>query len=146
MVDPDKIFDLSGLLAMTGWAILIFLPRRFAPLFWIPQFVIPLILGVIYAVLIVPNFASSGGGFGSIAEVRTLMQSDAALTAGWLHYLAFDLFVGCWIARQSDTARIPRVIQAAFLLATFMFGPLGLALFLLTRGAMIGAVKAEDAS
>ncbi len=146
MVDPAKIFDLSGLLAMIGWAILIFLPRRFAPLFWIPQFVIPLILGVIYAVLIVPNFASAGGGFGSIAEVRTLMQSDAALTAGWLHYLAFDLFVGCWIARQSDAARIPRVIQAAFLLATFMFGPLGLALFLLTRGAMIGTVKAKDAS
>ena len=146
MLSPDTIFSLGNQIALFGWVVLIFLPRRFRLVFWIPQSAIPLILGLAYAMLIMTSFGSTDGDFSSIEGVRRLFQSDHALTAGWLHYLAFDLFVGCWIARQSDKARIPRVIQAVFLVATFMFGPIGLVLFFITRGAMAGMFKKEDAS
>ena len=49
--------------------------------------------------------------------------------AGWVHYLAFDLFVGLWIAARADAMRLSLVVQAPILTATFMFGPLGLLLF-----------------
>ncbi|MEM9705679.1 MAG: ABA4-like family protein, partial [Pseudomonadota bacterium] len=121
----------------------IFFPRRWGIL-RIPELVIPTLLGFAYAGLIVPAFfTSDGGGYSSIEAVRTLLSSDGALTAGWLHYLAFDLFVGAWIARTADKAGIPRVLQAVFLLATFMFGPVGFVLFVTTRSFMAAAPFAK---
>ena len=60
-------------------------------------------------------------------------MSDPVLVAGWVHYLAFDLFIGTWIAVEADKRGYNRVLQAPMLVATFMFGPLGLLLFYLTR-------------
>jgi len=82
------------------------------------------------------HFAGGEGGFGSIADVRLLFASDEILLAGWIHYLAFDLFIGAWIARRSDEARIPRLIQAVILGFTFMYGPVGLLLFFMVRALM----------
>lgn len=138
-----EIFTLGNQIALLGWVVLIFLPRRFAVIFWIPQFVIPFLLALAYAMLIMTTFGAGEGNFSSIEGVRALFQNDKALTAGWLHYLAFDLFIGAWIARKSDEARIPRIIQAVFLLATFMFGPIGLGLFLVTRATMSGTAALE---
>lgn len=133
-VDHDTVFSLSGRAAMIGWLVLIFLPRRYPLLFAIPQVLIPFGLGLVYAGLILPVlFTIEGGGFGSLQEVKTLFGNDAALTAGWLHYLAFDLFIGAWIARRSDEIGLSRLIQAPILLATFMFGPVGLVMFLTIR-------------
>ncbi len=129
----DEAFSIASMMAMSGWAILIILPRRYDLLFAIPQYVIPLALGLLYAGLMFTNVYTVDGGFGSIAEVRALFGKDELLLAGWVHYLAFDLFIGAWIARQSDAIGIPRLIQAVLLLATFMFGPVGLAAFLLMR-------------
>ncbi len=79
--------------------------------------------------------AGGGGGFGSIEQVRTLFANNAALTAGWLHYLAFDLFVGCWIVREGLDAGVPRLLIIPCLILTFMVGPVGLLLFLVLRFA-----------
>ncbi len=142
---PDIIFKYANMLALAGWMILIFLPRRWATLFWIPQFWIPGALALGYSGLMLANFGTTDGGFGSIPEVRALFQSDAVLTAGWIHYLAFDLFVGAWIARHADEAGIHRLIQTPILVATFIFGPLGLALFFLTRAGFAAVVKSKTA-
>ncbi|MEL7487962.1 MAG: ABA4-like family protein [Pseudomonadota bacterium] len=144
MPTPDVIFAVGNQTALIGWAILILAPRRYGPILWVPGLLIPFLLGLAYAALILLNFTAAGGDFGSIEGVRTLMQNDAALTAGWLHYLAFDLFVGAWIARNADENRIPRLIQAVMLLATFMFGPIGLVLYLVTRTAMGAPLRGEE--
>jgi ABA4-like protein len=138
----DQIFSVANQTALVGWVILIFLPRRWPPLFWLPQFIIPGLLALGYATLALVYFASGDGGFGSITDVRSLFEKDEILLAGWIHYLAFDLFVGAWIARRSDEAGIPRLIQAVFLGFTFMFGPAGFLLFLITRGLMARNVSA----
>lgn len=136
-INPDTIFGLGNQTALIGWAILIFLPRRFPLLLAVPKYAIPALLALGYSGLMLTQFFSiEGGGFSSIAEVRALFAHDEVLVAGWLHYLAFDLFVGTWIAERSDEARIPRLIQAFFLVATFMFGPVGLLLFFVTRAAV----------
>ncbi|MCZ8170432.1 MAG: DUF4281 domain-containing protein, partial [Brevundimonas sp.] len=49
------------------------------------------------------------------------------------HYLAFDLFVGLWIARDADAKGFGRVIQLPFLFFTLMAGPVGLLLWLIVR-------------
>lgn len=139
-MSAEILFGWGSRLALLGWIILIFLPRRFG-IVSVPRFVIPSILAFGYAPLVLANFFTAEGGFSSIGGVRALFENDAMLTAGWLHYLAFDLFVGSWIAIESDRIGLPRTIQAALLLATFMFGPFGFLLFILTRTFMAGLVS-----
>jgi hypothetical protein len=132
-ISPAAMFSIASSAAMFGWVILIFLPRRYDLLFAVPQYLIPLGLGLLYAGLMFANIYTVDGGYGSLEQVRALFSKDEVLLAGWVHYLAFDLFIGAWIARQSDSIGIPRLIQAMLLLATFMFGPVGLAIFLIMR-------------
>jgi len=81
---------------------------------------IPALLSVAYAGLIAAFFAGSEGGFSSIEAVRTLFQSDALLVAGWLHYLAFDLFVGAWEVRTARAEGIPHLSVIPCLALTFL--------------------------
>ena len=91
-------------------------------------------LSVAYAVLIMLFFFRvEGGGFNTIGEVRALFMSDGGLLAGWIHYLAFDLFVGIWIAEEADRIGMSRLLQIPILIATFMFGPIGLLIYLASR-------------
>ncbi len=77
--------------------------------------------------------------FGSLAAVASLMSNDWALLAGWVHYLAFDLFIGAVMARRMDQVGISRVVQAPILGATFMLGPIG---FLIAGLTELGLRKA----
>lgn len=129
------VFSLASSTAMAGWLLLILAPRWGALISFI-RFGLIGALSLTYAVLVfVYFFRIEGGGFGSIAEVRALFMSDPVLVAGWVHYLAFDLFIGTWIAVEADKRGYNRLLQAPMLVATFMFGPLGLLLFYLTRAS-----------
>ena len=48
-----------------------------------------------------------GAGFDTLAGVRLLLSTPEALLAGWVHYLAFDLFIGAWQAEDAPAARKP---------------------------------------
>ena len=65
--------------------------------------------------------------------MRALFASDGGVVIGWTHYLAFDLFTGLWIARDSDNKQFGRLVQLPFLFATFMAGPVGLLSWLIVR-------------
>jgi hypothetical protein len=128
----EQAFGLANSAALAGWAALLLLPRAKMMLAALRYGLIAaLALG--YCALVLVYFARTGGGFGSLAAVRTLFASDPLLLAGWLHYLAFDLFVGIWIAERADALGLSRWLQAPILSATFLFGPLGLLVFLLWK-------------
>src|SRR3546814_15139339 len=55
-----------------------------------------------------------------------LFDSPGGATMGWIHYLAFDLFTGMWIARDADQKGFSRAVQFPFLFLTLMAGPVGL--------------------
>ena len=141
VLSPDQWFTAAGQLAMVGWFILVFMPRRFRLLNTIPKYLIPFALGLLYSGLVLAHFFTQSGGFGSLADVRSLFANDYILLAGWVHYLAFDLFTGAWIAREADNIGVSRLIQQLLLVATFMFGPVGLVLFLLMRGFNYATTK-----
>lgn len=135
-LEPGDIFRIGNMAALGGWIFLVLAPRRWRLAFWVPKFLITGLLSAAYATLIATSFGKTEGGFGSLEQVKQLFANDHVLAAGWLHYLAFDLFVGCWIARQADAAGIHRLLQLPFLFLTFMFGPIGFLLFILTRAMM----------
>jgi len=128
-MDWDALFQAASSSALIAWAALILLPR-WSVLVRTLRYGLLSALALLYVTLIFGYFFSiDGGGFNSIAEVRALFASDPVLIAGWVHYLAFDLFVGLWIAERADAIGFSRLLQAPILAGTFMFGPLGLLLF-----------------
>lgn len=69
----------------------------------------------------------------SVAGLRNLFLSDGGLVLGWTHYLAFDLFVGQWIAKDADHKGFSRLAQLPVLFLTLIVGPIGLLLWLVIR-------------
>ncbi|SFP34048.1 ABA4-like family protein [Qipengyuania nanhaisediminis] len=133
----DTVFSIANALALLMWVALVFLPRWPALLAAILYLGVGL-LSAAYAVFLIAVVAGivpggEGGNFSSIEGVRQIFASDAGVTIGWIHYLAFDLFVGLWIARDADAKDFSRLVQAPILFATLMAGPLGLVLWLLIR-------------
>lgn len=139
MIDPAVAFQIGNLLAIAGWLLLLvalFGSGARERLVRAVRFGIVVLLSLAYPLLIAAGFGEAeGGGFGSIGAVRALFASDATLTAGWLHYLAFDLFVGSWIAQDGRDRGIPALLLVPCLVLTFLFGPVGLLLFLALRAA-----------
>lgn len=140
----DWIFGFTNIVALLCWAMLILLPRG-------PKVMaLILYLGVgllcfTYLALIVgmhlhwidsarpvgappPNFLDY-----NIAGLQNLFVSKGGLVLGWTHYLAFDLFVGQWIARDADNKGFHRLVQVPILLLTFLMGPVGFFIWLLVR-------------
>jgi hypothetical protein len=150
VIDPHLAFKLAGMLATLGWLALLvslFLAAVRPAAWTAARWAIPGLIGLAYMVLFAASWDETpGGGFGSIAEVRALFANDHALAAGWLHYLAFDLFVGSWIAELGLKARVPALLLVPCLVLTFLLGPTGLVLFLALRLALRSRARTETAS
>ena len=128
-MDIDQTFSLASSAAGLSWLLLIILPR-WRWLIALLRFGVILALSCLYAVLIFTSFFTvEGGGFGSLGQVQALFSNPSALLAGWVHYLAFDLMIGTWIAERADARGISRLMQAPILAATFMLGPVGYLLY-----------------
>jgi len=69
----------------------------------------------------------------NIAGLRNLFMSDGGVVLGWTHYLAFDLFVGQWVAKDADHKGFGRLAQIPFLSLVFLAGPVGLLVWLAVR-------------
>lgn len=142
----EMAFGYGNMIAMVGWLALSAssfsaqLRQRVVPAV---RLGIPVLFAMAYSVLMAAGAEAfqQGGGYSSIAQVRALFLNDEVLTAGWLHYLAFDLFVGAWIVDDGRQRGIPGVLLLPCLFLTFMFGPVGFAAYMFIRGAQ-GQVKA----
>lgn len=138
-VDPALLFSIAGNVALPGWLLLALLPRWKYSATLIAPVVIPGALAVVYAVLVLGGFGSGGanfGDFGSLEGVKGLFQQDQLLLAGWIHYLAFDLFIGSWEVRDAQRNGIPHLLVVPCLFFTLMLGPVGLLAYLLLRGGL----------
>lgn len=128
-MDPDIIFRITNLIALLGWLVLLASPLKPSLAERLSGLAIPLLLSVAYCGLIFAFWTSGKGGFGSLEDVARLFQTRQLLLAGWIHYLAFDLFVGAWIARTARLDEVPFWAVIPCLAATFLFGPAGFLLF-----------------
>lgn len=129
-MDMHLIFQLTAPIALFGWVLLLLSPL--APV-WINRisgFIIPIGLGLIYLSLAPIFFTDLEGGFGSLDQVMLLFKNEQAVMAGWLHYLAFDLFIGAWQVRNARAFELPFWAVIPALPTTLMFGPVGLILYL----------------
>jgi len=134
-MNASSIFSFGNTFVLFGWILLIFVPK------WkYTQIIILNGIVVLFAVLYTYVFSKDIGNFdpnsfSTLENVKVLFQNDNAVAAGWLHYLAFDLFVGAYVVKESQKLGISRWIYTLILPFTFMFGPVGYLLFFITKTA-----------
>jgi Domain of unknown function (DUF4281) len=131
----DAIFQLANTMALAGWVALL---MSWAIPVWadrIAGMLLPGLLSVAYAGLILGYWSRAEGGFGSLDAVMALFTGREIALAGWLHYLAFDLFVGAWEVRTARREGIAFLLVVPCLILTFLFGPAGFLAFSGLRAA-----------
>jgi hypothetical protein len=115
------------------WILLAVLPDRR----WVTEVVTgkaaPALFAVAYIAIVVAVFPRAEGSFSTLAGVTTLFANPWLLLAGWLHYLAFDLLIGTWEARDSVARGVPRWLLVPCLFLTLMFGPMGWLAYVVAR-------------
>ena len=129
----EQIFSIANLIAIVGWLLIAILPRWKYTRVVVLSGAIPLLLAVAYLVLIVLFFGKAEGGFGSLADVMKLFTNEWAVLAGWIHYLAFDLFIGSWEVQDAQERCVSHILVIPCLVLTFLFGPIGLLLYHIVR-------------
>jgi hypothetical protein len=132
-MSPQLVFEIAQPVALVGWLFLLFSPLMPRLADRIGGYGIPIALAVVYLVMLVVHSPGAEGGFGSLADVMALFTVPGLAMAGWLHYLALDLFVGGWEVRTARRESIPHWQVVACLVPTLLAAPVGLALFLALR-------------
>ena len=132
---PDTAFEWASALALLGWASLVagVLPKPGLPRQWLLLAggrAVPLLLCAAYVLLLAQHWGSAPGGhFGSLAGVTALFASPGKLVGGWVHFLAFDLWLGRWMVDDLQAQQRSRWLLLPCLPLTFLFGPAGLLLY-----------------
>jgi hypothetical protein len=104
---PESLFATANLIALLSWLLLILLPRTRWAAGTVAGIGAPALLGAVYSGIILTHWVSSPGGFSTLAEVARLFANPWMLLAGWVHYLCFDLLIGCWEVRDARARGVP---------------------------------------
>jgi hypothetical protein len=129
-VEAETAFQLMNVSVLPIWAAWIAAPRSRVAARLAANAGIPLLLCALYAGLLGVLLLRGGSGGLDFEGLRAGLASPLGFLAGWAHWLAFDLFVGAWVVRESRRLSVePRPYLVLVLLA----GPLGLGAFLVRR-------------
>jgi len=137
----EQLFSLANAAALTGWVALLAVPRWRVANWWYAGLAVPAALAAAYVVLLAVHAPGAEGGFSSLAAVAALFRTEGVLLAGWVHYLAFDLFIGAWICRRAAKDGLSPWLARLCLPPTFLAGPAGLLLFLGLRAALVREIR-----
>jgi len=128
-MDPNAIFKAATIIAIAAWLMLAIVPNwRFTRTI-VMSGGITILFAVVYAVLIAMFYGPSDGGFTSLDSVVKLFSSEWTVLAAWMHFLAFDLFIGTWIVKDAERRSIPHIWVIPCLVFTFLLGPLGFLIY-----------------
>jgi hypothetical protein len=94
---------------------------------------------LLYAILVLPNMLGLLGELANptVTSIAALLGTPEGATIGWVHFLAFDLFVGRWAYLDSREHGFSAWWVSPVLFFVFMFGPFGLLLYLGLRALLL---------
>lgn len=133
----ETIFSLTNGWALASWLALAVAPRNpkiLALILYLGVMLLCLAYAIMFSGLFFGGWGPSNApDLTTLAGVMALFDSKGGAVVGWTHYLAFDLFIGMWIARDADQKGFGRIVQLPFLFLTLMVGPVGLLAWLIVR-------------
>ena len=145
----DVLFWFSSLYVLPFWLVMWFAPtsERTAALMrseWV--YLAPLAFA--YALAVLPNivdiFILLGSQMPTPDIVADMFSEREVILVGWLHFLAFDLFVGRWTWQRMVATGQPIYVSAPVLILSMMVAPLGALIGLVVTRELSGAPGAAE--
>ena len=141
----ESLFTIATLAVVPFWLLLVVAPRwRWTGL---------LVHGPVVVLLLAPIYGYLLFGYGGTPErvdmfslygIIEAFGAPSIATAGWIHYLIFNLFIGAWESRDAMRRGIPYLWVVPCLLATLFVGPLGLLLYVVVRYAKTRTLEYDE--
>ena len=135
----EVIYLWANLIVLPLWILLIFLPNSNLSKVLINSITIPLLFSIAYIyaayqifLLEIPIY-NAFNLYQGLDELYALFADEGFLLIFWLHFLAINLFLGSWIARDGVRNNIGKKIIFLPLIITYFTGPLGLLLYWIIR-------------
>lgn len=142
----DTIFQLSTLLVAPFWGLMIFAPkwRWTQKIIGSPWIAAPPAL--IFAALTLPTLPDLLPKLlqPNLGIIMGMFSTPQSMTAVWMYFLAFDLFIGRWIYLETRQRNRNLAWSGILLLFTLLMGPLGYLVYLIDR-TFFSSVKSGTA-
>ena len=114
----EALFGLANAVPLLGWLALALAPLRRG-----------------LAIRVARGIAAALAAGMSLSGLARAFADPHVMLIGWVHYLAFDLWVGSWEAEEAHRVGMPHRLLLPCLAFTFLAGPIGLLMFLGLRYA-----------
>jgi len=129
---------------------LIIIPDSKFTNFFLNSVVLPLILSVTYVYVVrqiilmdEPIFENFQLYLG-IENLYTMFATEGFLLIFWVHFLALNIFLGSWIARDGVKYNISKIVVSVPLVLVYFIGPLGLVFYWTIRVFYAKKIKMHD--
>ena len=129
----ETIFNIFNSGILFFWILLLVFPKKVFTQKIIAFPWVPLVIAIGYVYFLSTTTGTFSADFSSLYGLTEMFQNaePRGVAAGWLHYLAFDFWVGCWMLKNSQEKRVKHVWIILPLICTFVLGPLGIILYTL---------------
>jgi len=127
----ETLFKIANAAVIPFWLLMIFAPRWSVTQRVMNSLWPILVMAAVYAVLVIPRLPAVFPVVlkPELPAVQALLGSVDGATIGWVHYLAFDLFVGRWAYLESRARDLSVWLMGPVLFLTLMLGPCGFLLY-----------------
>jgi hypothetical protein len=139
-LSPAIVFAIANNGILIFWLLLIVAPRWRGTDILVHSVAVPAVLGLTYIWMLssamLLGTPPQGSSFFSLAGVMALLSAPVAMTAAWIHFLIFDLFIGAWEVRDAQRRGLSHIAVIPCLIVTLLFGPAGLLLYFVLRATL----------
>jgi hypothetical protein len=131
----ETLFQISGLFVLPFWFLMIVAPNWKLTLRLLKSPLVIIAPVIAYVILVLPQIGAllpkvMGP---KLPEIASLLGTPEGATIAWMHFLAFDLFVGRWAYLDSRERGISAWLMAPILFFILMLGPFGFLLYMIAR-------------
>jgi len=131
----STVFSISSILVMPFWFLMIVLPHWRWTKRIMSSPLVSVAAALLYALLVLPRIGQILPVVirPSLVGIAAVLSTPVGATIAWVHFLAFDLFVGCWAYLDSRERGISAWLMAPILFFVLMLGPIGFLLYIARR-------------
>ena len=137
------VFSTMNLVVLPVWLAMILFPRAKITQRIIASPFIVLPIALVYIALVLPVLGEVLPLVlqPELDEIAPLLGEERGATISWMHFLAFDLFVGRWVFLDAQPRLAARELSpwllSPVLFCVLMLGPLGLTLYFALRVTLL---------
>lgn len=129
MLNPEDLFKLANTMVLPFWLLLAVVPKNRWTIRIVQSGGASCLMAAFYIFALAKSSSEFGvDAFATLQGIRQAFGDDWVLLGGWMHYLAFDLYVGAKITSEHSAMGASHTTLLFKLLFTMMLGPIGLLL------------------